>query len=217
MVKKAPVTSRTASALELLLFLGGVPLLALMEPGYATRRILLVVSCVYALWRLYGRVDWRYLGGMPPSGWWRVPLARGVLVAGCALIYVWVVEPDSLFSLIRERPMLWLLIVFAYPLLSVLPQELIFRVYLFEVHAGAWSKKPWLAMGVSALFFAWMHIVFTGWFAVVTTLAGGLLLADTYVRARAKPGVLWVVALEHSLYGLAMFTVGLGKYFFMSR
>lgn len=207
--------SRTASVLELLLFLGGVPLLALTEPGYAVRHLLLALSCVYAVWRLYGRINWRYLGGRPFPGWWRGSLARGLLVAVCALAYVWIVEPDSLFMLPRERPMLWLLIVVAYPLLSVIPQEVIYRVYLFEVHAGVWEKNPRLATGVSALLFAWMHIVFTGWFAVVTTLVGGLLLADTYLRARARPGVLWVVTFEHSLYGLALFTVGLGKYFFM--
>jgi len=204
------------SALELFLFLGGAPLLPLIWTNRAFRLALLLGSCAYAVWRLAGRIDWRHTGGVPPAGWWRTPVLRGVLVMLCVLAYVLMLEPEHLLALPRERPGLWLLIVFAYPLLSVIPQELIYRVYLFEAHPGLWSN-PRLAIAASALFFSWMHIVFAGGFAMATTAIGGLLLADTYARARAKPGALWVVALEHSLYGLAMFTAGLGRYFFVPR
>jgi len=213
---KTPIPPRAASALELFLFLGGLPLLAVIWPDYTFRRVLLLTACAYVALRLYGRVDWRHVGGLPSAGWWRAPALRGALVAVCILAYVLIVEPDRLFALPRERPGVWLAIMFAYPIFSVIPQELIYRVYLFETHAGLWIK-PRLAIIASALLFGWMHIVFVGWFAVATTTIGGFLLADTYARTRAKPGALWIVALEHSLYGLAMFTMGLGKYFFMPR
>jgi len=216
MPRKKIIPPRAVSVLELFLFLGGLPLLPLIWTNRAFRLALLLGSCVYVLLRLYGRIDWRHTGGAPPVGWWRVPLLRGALVAVCILAYVLLVEPENLFSLPRERPVLWLLIVFAYPLLSVIPQELIYRVYLFKAHADLWTN-PWRPIAASALFFSWMHIVFAGGFAMATTAIGGLLLADTYARARAKPGALWIVSLEHSLYGLAMFTVGLGRYFFMPR
>jgi membrane protease YdiL (CAAX protease family) len=92
---------------------------------------------------------------------------------------------------------------------------LIYRVYLFEA-TGLWAK-PKLAIAASALFFGWVHIVFAGWFAIATTAIGGLLLARTYINTRTKPGSLWIITLEHSLYGLAMFTVGLGRHFFIPR
>jgi len=216
MPRKISFLLRAASVLELFLFLGGVPLLALLQPDFSFRRALLLVSCVYVTLRLCMHVDWRHICGAPPAGWWHAPVLRGMLVAVCILAYVLIVEPEHLFALPKKRPGLWLIIVFAYPLLSVIPQELIYRVYVFETHARLWTK-PWLAIVVSALFFGWMHIVFIGWLAVITTAIGGLLLGNTYARARAKHGVLWIVTLEHSLYGLAMFTMGLGKYFYMPR
>ena len=210
------MTPRALSILELLLLFVGVPLFALSELGHAFRHLLLFVGCAYVVWRLGGHINWRHVCGLPPAGWWCNPVLRGGLVAAGMLAYVLLMEPENLFVLPRERTGLWLLIVFAYPVLSVIPQELIYRVYLFETHRGLWAS-PRLFVVVSALFFGWMHIVFIGWFAVITTAFGGLLLAETYVRTRAKPGALWIVTLEHALYGLAVFTVGLGKYFFLPR
>jgi hypothetical protein len=38
---------------------------------------------------------------------------------------------------------------------------------------------------------------------------GGLLFVSTYLRTRSLLAVVW----EHALYGIALFTVGLGRYF----
>ena len=208
--------SPIASALELTLLLGGVPLLALTDAGYAVRHALLLAGCAFVVWRLWGSVSWRGLFGPPPPGWWRGPALRGLLVIVGALLYVRLLEPERLLVLPLQRPGLWLLIVALYPLLSVIPQELIYRVYLFEAHAVLWTR-PLLPVCVSALAFGWVHIVFAGWFAVVVCTAGGLLLASTYQRFRERPGAVWIVSLEHALYGLALFTAGLGHHFFTPR
>ncbi len=205
------------AALELLLFLGCVPLLALTGPGHALRHALLLAGCAYAVWRLSGRVPWRFLFARPPYGWWIGPLLRGLLVLLCAVWYISDIAPALLFRLPMERPGIWLLILLSYPPLSALPQELIYRVYLFEAHPSLWRNRFWPYIITSALSFGWAHVIFAGWLAMGLTALGGLLLGLTYRRARSRPGAVWSITLEHSLYGLALFTVGLGRYFWEGK
>ena len=206
----------TLAALELSMFLGLVPLLALTGAGYTFRHLLLLGGCAYAVWRVSGHVVWSGVFGPPPAGWWHAPLRRGAVVCACALVYALLLEPENLFALPRQRPGLWLLLLLGYPLLSVVPQELIYRVYVFEAHKALWTR-PLAPLCVSALAFGWVHIVFAGWFAVAASTVGGLLLAATYRRARLRPGAMYILALEHALYGLSLFTVGLGGHFFVPR
>jgi membrane protease YdiL (CAAX protease family) len=62
---------------------------------------------------------------------------------------------------------------------------------------------------ISALIFAWMHLIFRNPLAVILTLVGGWFFAQTYARTRS----LRLVCLEHALYGNLIFTIGLGEYF----
>ena len=52
-------------AVELFCFLALVPLAAAFAPDFAFRRGLLFVGCVYALFRLRGKVEWRRLLARP--------------------------------------------------------------------------------------------------------------------------------------------------------
>lgn len=125
-------------------------------------------------------------------------------------------EPQNFLNLPREHFDIWLAFVLFYPVLSVLPQELVYRVYVFEVHKTLLSPQL-LALMVSAMAFAWLHIVFAGWFGVVSTFAAGLALAWNYFQNRNSPGAIWPLVLEHSLYGQIVFTIGLYQYFFIPR
>jgi membrane protease YdiL (CAAX protease family) len=207
---------RIRSALEIFLLLGLVPLLVLFWEGHLFRRLVLLAGCLYVVCRLRRHISWSVLFRRPPSGWWRGPLLRGLLVLVLALAYAAFLEPDAFLDLPRRRTSLWLLILLLYPLLSVLPQEIIFRVWVFEAHQSLWVS-PLLPILVSALFFGWAHIIYAGWFAVATTTLGGLALAWNYRQNRSRPGAVWPLCLEHSLYGRTMFSVGLGRYFFVAR
>ena len=46
-------------------------------------------------------------------------------------IYTLIFEKESIFQLPRENPLLWITILFFYPLISVIPQEFIYRVFFF--------------------------------------------------------------------------------------
>lgn len=133
-------------------------------------------------------------------------LGLAILFLGAATAFL---LPERLFSFVLERPALWAMVMLLYPLLSVLPQEIIFRLFFFERY------KPFFASGTtmvvaSGLAFGFAHIIFLNWVAPLLTALGGLIFALTYSRRRS----LALVSLEHALYGNFIFTIGLGIYFY---
>jgi membrane protease YdiL (CAAX protease family) len=118
-------------------------------------------------------------------------------------------SPDSLFNLVRHRPGIWAVIMVGYPVLSVFPQELVYRSFFFHRYERLFGDG-WSMIAASAIAFAYMHILFNSWLAVAMTLAGGVLFAWRYWQTRS----LLVTSLEHALYGQLVFTIGLGAHFF---
>lgn len=109
------------------------------------------------------------------------------------------------FTLPRENLTDWLMLLLLYPLLSVIPQELIFRTYFFHRYKRIMPSK-WLRIIISASVFALAHIVYANWVAVSLAFIGGLLFAYTYAQSRST----FACVLEHSLWGIWMFTLGMG-------
>lgn len=130
-----------------------------------------------------------------------------IAVVMIALIYF--IIPDRLFSLIKDDPLLWALIMIFYPLLSVYPQELLYRTFFFHRYKLLFHKK-WQTITANALLFGYMHIIFQNWIAVALTVLGGFLFASMYERTRST----LLVSVTHALYGDLLFTVGLGTYFY---
>ncbi|CAM2008544.1 CPBP family intramembrane glutamic endopeptidase [Acanthopleuribacter pedis] len=128
-------------------------------------------------------------------------------LALAALVYLR--EPDRLFDLPYHKPAIYLSILCLYPIISVYPQELVYRAFFFRRYEPIFPRERMLVW-MSALAFGWMHIVFENVLAVALTLIGGFLFSRTYLRTRS----LFCVGLEHSLYGCFIFTIGLGRYFF---
>ncbi|MBY0406294.1 MAG: CPBP family intramembrane metalloprotease [Rickettsiales bacterium] len=116
--------------------------------------------------------------------------------------------PQSLLILPRSNPALWLSIMILYPLVSVLPQEIIARSFFFRRYGPLLSEARLKIL--SALSFGWMHIIMQNWEAVVFSAIGGWLFADTYMRTKSLAAVFF----EHALYGCFVFTIGLGYFFY---
>jgi membrane protease YdiL (CAAX protease family) len=130
------------------------------------------------------------------------------LVAGGALAAAtWFVVPERWLSLPRERPGLWTLIMFAYPVLSVFPQEVIWRAFHFHRYEGIFRRRGSMIVA-SAVSFGFVHLLLENWLAVGLTLVGGALFAWTYDRTRST----LAVSIEHALYGCLVFTIGIGDY-----
>jgi len=118
------------------------------------------------------------------------------------------------FALPRQQPVLWWAIMFGYPLVSVYPQELIYRAFLFHRYRAI-LPTPTARVLAGAVVFGWVHIVFmsadpvTG-LPVALCVLGGVLFGWSYERGRSLAAA-W---LEHGLYGCAVFTLGLGWLFY---
>lgn len=136
-----------------------------------------------------------------------------VLVFALSAVMIWLgvrhFAPRLEWSFIRQYPAFWVVVMVAYPVLSVYPQGLLYRAFLFERYAPLFPGK-WAMIVASAAAFAFLHIIFRNPLAVALTFAGGLLFAWRY----AETGSLATSSFEHALYGCWLFTVGLGQYFY---
>jgi membrane protease YdiL (CAAX protease family) len=139
-------------------------------------------------------------------------LSLFVLVAAVGIALVLRFAPALFLVLPRSHPRLWGLLMVFYPVLSVYPQGIVYRAFLFDRYRELFGSG-WAIVLVSAISFAYVHIVFRNPLAVGLTFLGGLLFAFRYVQT----GSLFVSSFEHALYGCAIFTIGLGRSFYYVR
>lgn len=123
--------------------------------------------------------------------------------------------PQLFLALPRTHPFFWALVMILYPVLSVYPQALLYRAFLFHRYRPLLRMAPrtesWLLIVASAATFALMHLVFRNWVAIALTFPGGILFARRYLDTRS----LCVSWFEHALYGCFLFTIGLSSYFYV--
>jgi membrane protease YdiL (CAAX protease family) len=125
---------------------------------------------------------------------------------GCGVFFL---RPEKLFYLVQHTPWLWAAVMVLYPVLSVYPQGIIYRAFLFHRYRDL-LRTPRSRVLASAMAFCFGHIIFRNPVAVSLTLVGGLLFAWRYQQSRS----LVTSAFEHALYGCWIFTIGLGDLFY---
>jgi membrane protease YdiL (CAAX protease family) len=196
-----------------LLFIAGPALFA-----YTRHRI----PAIPALWGLTGWCLWVLLRdpGFDRHRLWNsdnffrfapeiLALFGLVLFVGIVLILRY--SPELFLGLPRSNPRTWGLLMVLYPVLSVYPQGVVFRVFVFYRYRDLFGPD-WAIVAASAAAFAWVHIVFHNRLALVLTALGGVLLGLRYLQTSS----LLVSSFEHALYGCAIFTVGIGRSFYHS-
>ncbi len=144
---------------------------------------------------------------------WRTLLSiLVVFLAGTAGVAAWLQEnhPHWLFEMPRNRPQVWLTILAVYPFASVATQEIVYRTFFFHRYGPLFAKRRGAAILINGVLFGFAHIVVGQPFAIVATTLTGLLFAARYAETRS----IWAVVLEHTLWGVMVFTIGLGRYFF---
>ena len=142
------------------------------------------------------------------------PFLRHILVRDAILLIllgvaVRIYSPELLFSFIKQRPLLWLMVMLLYPLLSVYPQEILYRAFFFHRYQALFGPG-WAMLVASALAFGFVHIIFGNWLAVVLCVIGGFLFSLTYHQS----GSLLLACLDHAIFGNFIFTIGLGQFFY---
>jgi membrane protease YdiL (CAAX protease family) len=130
-----------------------------------------------------------------------------VVVIGIVLILKY--APGDFLNLPRSNPLIWALVMVLYPTLSVYPQGIVYRVFLFERYRAIFGAG-WGILIASAAAFVFVHIVFRNPLALILTFLGGVLFGLRYWQT----GSLFVSSFEHALYGCAIFTIGIGRSFY---
>ena len=135
-------------------------------------------------------------------------ILRFLVSAAVLVIFVLALFPEKLFAFPRATPLQWATLVVVYPVISVYPQELLYRAFFVRRYRSLFPRMKLLLIA-SALVFAWLHLIFRNHYAIILTLVGGWFFAETYARTRS----LRLVCFEHALYGNLIFTIGMGNYF----
>lgn len=148
----------------------------------------------------WAAVDW---ANMKPL------LLRWVLACIGMALFLWLYDPDKFFALAREKPQVVPFLLVLYPVISALPQELLWCSFFFTRYECLFGSG-WKLVGASAVFFAFAHVLYINPVAPTLSLLGGLIFASTYAKTRS----LALVTIEHGLYGNFLFVIGLGWYFY---
>lgn len=216
----APFTTSRARrvwlGIELAALFGAVPiLLGTGRIDAPLIPVLLAFTAVIFVVLLFDRSFDRRCLWLGPGGWSgaRAELSRMLLwfavLGGVLSVLVAILMPERWLILPLERTSLWAVIMVAYPVFSVYPQEVVWRAFLHHRYRPLFPGR-WSLIAASAVAFGVMHVVFQNWIAVVLTLLGGVLFAHTYERSRST----LAVSIEHALYGCLVFTIGLGWFFY---
>jgi membrane protease YdiL (CAAX protease family) len=141
-----------------------------------------------------------------------MPRLLGLFVAMAILITVaaiFMLPAEGRFWFPRNHPLIYLAFLVAYPIFSVFPQELVYRTFIFRRYERLFARRATMILA-SGIAFAFAHIVFHNAAAPLLTLPGGLLFAYRYQKTRS----LTLVTIEHALYGIVAFSVGLHRFFY---
>lgn len=204
--------SKILSWLELIIVFIGLPLVVSI---YAFPRpilySILAATCIYIILRNLRTIDWHAFWHLPRSQKiWLNVAGRTLILLLLSIIAMLILPNKGWFLLPQYNIWLWLAIMILYPIISVLPQEIIWRFHLLENTKNILPNRN-LRIIVSAVLFGWVHIIFGTIFAVIATIYLGLQLAYAYYQGQKS---FWVVWVEHSLAGQIAFTIGLGVYFY---
>lgn len=121
-------------------------------------------------------------------------------------VYLKFTNPEMLFNVIKTNPVMWITFIGIYSFLSVIPQEIIYRSFYFHRYKTLFPNKNVLIIS-NALVFSLGHIFFNNVLVSVLTFIGGLLFGYTYTKTKS----LWIVSIEHAIYGCWLYTVGFGE------
>lgn len=200
-----------ATELALLMLVGPLVLWLALPPFVILPTVCAMALLCYALARASDPVQ--------VTGSWNIsaitranllPMLRRFALCGTAmLVATYLLAPQMLFGFVREKPLFWALVMVLYPLISVVPQEIVFRRYMFARHARLLPNALAMIL-VSGAVFGFAHIVFNNWVAPALCAIGGVMFSLTYHKTRS----LALVCIEHALYGDLLFTIGLGRYFY---
>lgn len=177
------------SLVAILVLLGTVAAILLaITPGFSFRRLLM--GPVFREWKLIIGVS-------------------ALAAFSCAAFVLVLLPSERFFDLPRYNTPVWLIVLGAYPLLSALPQELIYRTLFFERY-GVLFPGTMAAAAANGAAFGFGHLFYMHPVTIAFTAIGGALIGWAYLSRGRSVLLTWVL---HSIAGWLIFSSGLGDYF----
>ena len=124
-------------------------------------------------------------------------------------LYILFYDPTLLLSFPKNNFRLWLIVMLIYPFFSVIPQEIVYRVYFYHRYEKLFSGNLLLLTLINLFLFSFAHVVFNNPHAILITAIASPIFSYLYIKESFLTCVL-----VHSLGGQIIFTLGLGKYFY---
>ena len=140
---------------------------------------------------------------------WRVSFIYFFIFLVLGYFYVLFYDPNILLSFPKNNFGLWVIVIFIYPFFSVIPQEIVYRVYFYHRYKKLFSGNLLLLTLLNLFFFSFAHVVFNNPHAILITAIASPIFSYLYIKESFLTCVL-----VHSLGGQIIFTLGLGKYFY---
>ena len=203
-----PRASRAALWLEWITLFVAVPVvyMTLLESEGLAKYPFLGLAFIYA-----GAI-WLRVHPMrtsPSRRTWRPFLVCLAATVALVPLLVWWIDPVLFFGFPRHAPRIYAAYMVLYPILSVWPQEFLYRRFYFWRYAAIFPSRREMVWG-NALAFCLLHAIYHNGVAIVLSLAGGWFFAREYART----GSLLLVWVQHSVLGQYLFTIGLGRFFY---
>jgi len=207
------VKSRIYLAIEFTLLFFGIPTWIYLDQDFIHPSIIIlpVLVFIFILLRRSSDFEWKELFRWQVSR--KVLSTNAILTLLAALLmlgYVSFFDRENLFNLPRTNIWLYLGLCLFYPVVSAFGQEIIYRTFLCRRYSLL-LPKAWQFVLASAITFSFMHIVYYNPVSLILTFIGGIYFAINY---RITRSVLFSSIL-HGIYGIMMFGVGLGQYFWL--
>lgn len=140
------------------------------------------------------------------KSFWISTVLKFLIITIITIFFVWFTDKGNLFTVVLNKPKLWVLILLFYSLFSVYPQELIYRTFFFKRYQSIFKNEKVFII-INAILFSMAHLFFKNTLVLVLTFIGGVLFAITFKNTKST----LLVSIEHSIYGCWLFTVGMGS------
>lgn len=194
--------------LELLLLFVAAPVaLAVLLPPGALYPVLAGGAIVGAV-LLHFTAGFRWQNLLGPVRLWPA-VGLGVITFAVTSGLCWAVLPERLWYIPIHLPYMMVVLAIFYPLVLVLPQELMYRALFFERYGFLFSNQK-TAVFANAVLFSLAHLLYWSWTVLIITFIGSFLFSSAYLRPK---GFVQVIVL-HSVAGVALFASGLGWLFY---
>jgi len=198
-------------SLELVILFITLPVLMKYELIPLPRILTLLIVFVGVL---FISIKYKYLD----KNWYKLPKLdhkywqkMGIIYIGSFIFfiaYIYFFLDQKPFVIIRERPILMIVISIFYPLVSAFPQEVIYRTFYFERYKDILNTNQLLISNM--IVFSFLHVIYNNLPAIILTFLSGLIFTYNYHRRRS----LMLITIEHSILGLIVFITGMGRYFY---